>query len=315
MNTQPNHSTKWFLVILPLFALLLWLVVFPNAVAAAVRFSDDMAPYATSVSLAFAIFVLFCKKTEFRRRLDFNSLIKAASSYFRTLAPSAGFSPDELSSNLAPARSLSQFVADNRISLDPVNRDDCAKVFANQLGEQWDGFENASLHIRSLALITVVHAGEGQFGIARGAGLALREDVAIAYATIKDRVARAQKLEMILRPYHDNPELIARFNDVGKQHRYGSTALVSLLMWARKQGGALPSAEFLWLKGVDRTLWYVLNNVGRLEFHMEGAGPMSHFMAESTIGHAMNVPCVDEAVDGLLSRLFAHGIMWRLPRE
>ncbi|MGQ6615883.1 secretion/conjugation apparatus DotM-related subunit [Serratia sp. IR-2025] len=43
----------------------------------------------------------------------------------------------------------------------------------------------------------------------------------------------------------------------------------------------LPSANFRWLKGVDRTLWYALSSAGRGKFFIEGGGVIAWSQCES----------------------------------
>lgn len=74
--------------------------------------------------------------------------------------------------------------------------------------------------------------------------------------------------------------------------------LPSLLEFAR-QDGVLPSAEFLWLKPLDRRLWFLLNCVGRQTPFAEIAGAFAHWKAEKEFGKPLTVPMVEEAVNGL----------------
>ena len=67
------------------------------------------------------------------------------------------------------------------------------------------------------------------------------------------------------------------------QHYYTSTLLAELLYQARL-GGIISTATFLWLKAVDRTLWYGLNNVGRQTYFAEGVAISVHWQFE----HAMS---------------------------
>ena len=61
----------------------------------------------------------------------------------------------------------------------------------------------------------------------------------------------------------------------------------------------LASAEFLWLKPLDRKLWYFLNTVGRQTPVPEVAGVFAHWVAEIRIKRPLQVPVVDQAVKGL----------------
>lgn len=62
-------------------------------------------------------------------------------------------------------------------------------------------------------------------------------------------------------------------------HHYTSTLLCSMFEAAKNRGVISPSF-FLWLKPVDRTLWYALNRVGSQMPYTEAAGIWSHWKAE-----------------------------------
>lgn len=83
-----------------------------------------------------------------------------------------------------------------------------------------------------------------------------------------------------------------------EQHAYVLTVMASLLARARNSG-VLPCSEFLWLKPLDRRLWYMLSNVGRYTAFSEVAGPFAHWLAEKALARQCLVPMVDEAVAGL----------------
>ena len=85
-------------------------------------------------------------------------------------------------------------------------------------------------------------------------------------------------------------------------HAYCLTALASMLELART-GGVLSMAEILWLKAVDRRLWYMLNSVGRQTPFIEAAGPFGHWVVEKRLRRPLKVPMVHEAVAGLRQAL------------
>ena len=64
-------------------------------------------------------------------------------------------------------------------------------------------------------------------------------------------------------------------------------------------GGVLAPAQFLWVRGADRNLWYPLNNQGRRSFHTEGAGAMAHFMAELNAKKPLPMARLDTAIMSL----------------
>lgn len=75
----------------------------------------------------------------------------------------------------------------------------------------------------------------------------------------------------------------------------------------------LPSAQFRWLKGVDRTLWMTLSSVGRGKFFIEGAGVIAWSFCESHIRTLppeeaeSYAPTVRSAVQGLERELARFG--------
>lgn len=88
-----------------------------------------------------------------------------------------------------------------------------------------------------------------------------------------------------------------------ENHAMRETFLLALLREARTKGGLLAPAEFLWLKGVDRGLYYALNNLGRTAFHVEGLAAMDHYRHEALAGRALQVPHVDGAVAAMIPYL------------
>lgn len=83
-----------------------------------------------------------------------------------------------------------------------------------------------------------------------------------------------------------------------QQHAYVLTIFATMLVLARTDG-VFASSDFLWLKAVDRRLWYMLNSVGRQTAVPEVAGPFAHWLAEKNWGSALRTPMVDEAVKAL----------------
>ncbi|WP_077216775.1 secretion/conjugation apparatus DotM-related subunit [Piscirickettsia litoralis] len=87
-----------------------------------------------------------------------------------------------------------------------------------------------------------------------------------------------------------------------QKHYYTYTIFSSLLLAARESGIVAP-ASFLWLKKVDRSLWYCLNNVGRRAVFIEAAAVRAHWQAELKIGQPISIPMVESAVLNL-DRIF-----------
>lgn len=75
-------------------------------------------------------------------------------------------------------------------------------------------------------------------------------------------------------------------------HAFPITRLMALFA-----SSGTSTSQIRWLKGFDRELFYAFNNIGRATFHVEGAGPIAHFLAERDQGGAITTPSVQWAVD------------------
>ena len=83
-----------------------------------------------------------------------------------------------------------------------------------------------------------------------------------------------------------------------QRHAYATTFFARALEAART-AGVLSSSDFLWLKPLDRRMWYILNNVGRQACMVETAGPFAHFLAEKRFGRALRAPMIKQAGEAL----------------
>lgn len=95
------------------------------------------------------------------------------------------------------------------------------------------------------------------------------------------------------------------------KHPYPRTLLMALLIEAR-QMGVLPSSNFIWLKPLDRALWYPLNTAGRKVPFMESAGVFNQMQAEEVAWDndcVLSAPHVEDAVNGLRTYLEETGIV------
>lgn len=81
-------------------------------------------------------------------------------------------------------------------------------------------------------------------------------------------------------------------------HAYLLTVMAEMLELARTDG-VLATADFLWLKLVDRRLWFMLSSVGRQTPFAEVAGPFCHWKIEKRLRRKLKTPMVSEAVVAL----------------
>lgn len=167
-----------------------------------------------------------------------------------------------------------------------VRRGDAKRVFTLQLGPYWDGFEHCSPQAYALAAVFIARINRD------------RDAANNILATI-DRTYVAGKPDFfVARPViekYKNTELV---QEVTSKHAYTLTVIASLLEKARLDG-VVPASEFLWLKPIDRRLWYMLNCVGRQTPYAEVAGVFAHWKAEKEMGRRSLVPMIDEAIKAL----------------
>jgi intracellular multiplication protein IcmP len=100
-----------------------------------------------------------------------------------------------------------------------------------------------------------------------------------------------------------NRKFVEPLIEVIGKHAYVTTVMLAALAWARREGGVLAPAQFVWLRGEHRELWYPLNNIGRRAFHVEAAGAMAHYQSELQAGRALLMPRLDAAVVAVVQYL------------
>jgi hypothetical protein len=88
------------------------------------------------------------------------------------------------------------------------------------------------------------------------------------------------------------------------RHAYVGTVMSALLEAARERFGALATGEFRWLKVLDRTLYYALDQVGRRVAWTEAAGVRAHMALEVELDAKETTPGVMLAVTALFASLW-----------
>ena len=167
-----------------------------------------------------------------------------------------------------------------------IRKVDAKRIFTLQLGAVWEGFDRCPPHARALAAVFMARMNRDRKGatmilaaLDRGS-VSGKHNYDVATETLK----KFQKTELV--------------QEIVSNHAYFLTVMAALLQ-ASRQDGVVPSAEFLWLKLVDRRLWYMLNCVGRQTPFAEVAGPFAHWRAEQAMKRPSLVPMIDEAIKAL----------------
>ena len=235
------------------------------------------------------------------------SLAHYQAQHWKVFSAGAFFNPDDLSNKAElPSKTPMEWMQENNVSLtesEGLDPDTAQYAFTQQLGEPWHGYDKAPTYIQVLCFLFYINAKRDKNS------RKLKEEFTLIWSQNKPEIA-AKKSIIRLKELTKKDDKFKKIIDKNASiHAYTNTALYKLLDWARKNGGVFASAEFRWLKPIDRTLWYVLNNCGRRAFHIEGAGAISHFHAEHILKQALSEPHVDEAVDGLEDYLDGQGLM------
>lgn len=252
--------------------------------------------------------VLYFKSSivKYRQTYDMKKLLLSATQVWPQEAPVVGLRLAKHDINEGPwamALSPMMFAKKNKLLKPPqdtgetvisrsskqvatILKDKASKVFVAQMGRLWEGPMALNIHTRALYAAFATKS-------------ARKADEARDFLYKIAASARTGKLDFsgtnaLLRKYKDFPAV----KNLGKKHAYVLTVMASLLQLSRSDG-VLSSADFLWLKPIDRKLWFMLNAVGRQTVTTEVAGPFAHWLSEKELGKAIKAPMIDEAVKGL----------------
>lgn len=167
-----------------------------------------------------------------------------------------------------------------------INRGETKRIFTMQLGDYWTNPDALPPHTKALFAMfaakinhdrNTVNAMLAQLSNSTASG-------SLDYSGINELLAKHKDSEEVVKIY--------------QRHAYILTVMASMVQKARDDG-VLPTAQFLWLKPIDRRLWYMLNSVGRQTPFAEVGGPFAHWLAEKELKKRCIVPMVDEAVNAL----------------
>jgi intracellular multiplication protein IcmP len=252
-----------------------------------------------------AVYVIyFSPRNKFRTRHNLESCIKTQVKMWPVISPIVNFNPIKSSARtpgsmvpdklplFAEALAPEEWISFHRIPVTNgiAERETTRRAFLLQLGPRWNGIEGQPPHIRGLfaafALKGVQRREESDDLLGR---LSLGWSPKGGFTITSDIKAEVDKLIR-------DPEIGGKALEAATSFAWRATALLGVLQWARAMGGVLAPAQFLWLRGTDRPLWYALNNLGRRSFHTEGAGAMAHFMAEQNAKKPLPIPRIDTAI-------------------
>jgi intracellular multiplication protein IcmP len=160
------------------------------------------------------------------------------------------------------------------------------QLFVKQLGPLWAGPDHLPMHIKALYAVFIARIN----GDTDAPGKLVLQIAASAEGGKLDFSGVKALLNK-----HKQAKIIQQICD---QHAYTLTVLASLLDSARLTG-VLPCSDFLWLKPIDRRLWFMLNGVGRQTPTTEVAGAVAHWKLELALSRPFRTPMIDGATKAL----------------
>ena len=209
------------------------------------------------------------------------------------------FTPEQALKNGLPSTELSVW---GNARLDEKK---ALAVLTEQLGKSFEGYEGFSPCRRALAVAFLAYANGDKKGC-----VSMLDMVSSSYNEIDGNadctVLTDTAFEKRLK------KAWARHKDVLSEKNMASHAAYELpwfmaLLYRARQKGVLASSQFLWLRPMDRPLWYALNQCGGRAAWAEGFAAWAHYTAEEQEGKALTEPHVAPAVASLKDALSAQG--------
>jgi len=275
-----------------------------------------LKPFQIPFGLIFAwlIYYAFFKSPtgQYRQVHGLDRLIQLQSKTFPAITPIINFNPlkdvpHRAPGDLVPAElptfaealSPEEWVAFHRVPNTDGRMDEDAieNALLLQLGDRWQGVKKLKPYQQVLLAAFTLKAARK-----RQEADDLLGELAICWTQkggLRLTGAIVSKSRKILRDKDMTSDILHECN----RHAYVTTALIGALEKARAEGGVLAPAQFLWLRGHERWLWYPLNNLGRQAFHAEAIGAMSHYRAEKQVGRPIPKPMMKDAVNVLKTYL------------
>lgn len=169
------------------------------------------------------------------------------------------------------------------------------QFFIKQLGPRWEGPNRLPMHTRALFAAFIARIGSDYDG-------SHKLLIQIAKSATGGKLDFSGVNELVAK--HVNNDIV---QETIRRHAYVLTVMTALLKTARLTG-VLASADFLWLKLIDRRLWFMLNTVGRQTPTVEVAGPFAHYRFEAALERPFRTPMIDEATkamtDAILNQVY-----------
>lgn len=179
------------------------------------------------------------------------------------------------------------------------------EVMKNQLGKAWEGFAALTPCRKAIAAALISYANGDKKG-----SVAILDEVSTSYQE-KDGQASCPVLETDgfakrIQEAWDKHSGVLKEACMTRHTAFELPFFMALLYRAR-QKGVLASSQFLWLRPMDRPLWYALNQCGGRAAWAEAFAAWSHYTAEERAKQCFADPQVSGGFKSLRSALDEQG--------
>jgi len=180
------------------------------------------------------------------------------------------------------------------------------KVWQEQLGPLWTRYDDVAELPRALLACFMA------FGLMKKeAALAAIDQISATITEDKNCPGKFSADTKLAETLWEEISENDKVQQVFAKHAYVTTVFLGALTFARKKG-KLPPARFMWLKLVDRCLWFTLNQHGGQCTWSESVMPRVQYMAEIDSGGPIYIPVYrfdTTATDALVAYL-THSEGW-----
>lgn len=174
----------------------------------------------------------------------------------------------------------------------------CRQELSRQLGPVWSGPRTAEPHARCMFAAFALHSIRD-----RADAVSFLGDFAHSLPEgqpgepIQVPAEIVAKADVILA----DPSAIKDCIEKAAQHAFQTTALMTVLQYARDKAGVLAPGQFNGLKLIDRRLWYALHSLDMPNPYVEALGARDHWAAERLSESPLHTPAIDRAVETIRS--------------
>lgn len=148
-----------------------------------------------------------------------------------------------------------------------VNKIKAKMLFVSQLDDAWTGVENLQPYEKIIFALLAAY-----INYKRDFADELAGEISSAIVESDFKKFSYAKVNKAIKKYAKTPAVMEAVD----KHAYRLTVFTELLIQARCSG-IVANASYLWLKKVDRRLWYTLNNVGRIASFVEASAVRAHW--------------------------------------